>query len=128
MPNDKRIKKAIELVMNRMADIEQANTLMRMGYRRTSNSARMVSRIDRSDWKEYMAKKHSPWNIEQGMEWVEALGVGAPDYYRRVYGEDKVILNPSLYKLIKGSNHDPIGYIDLKTVDFILKQRKEKTR
>ncbi|KAF2282292.1 hypothetical protein GH714_044136 [Hevea brasiliensis] len=44
----------------------------------------MVSRIDRADWKETMAKTHV-----NGMKWVNALGEGsAEDYYRRCISRD----------------------------------------
>lgn len=61
------------------------------GYCRTSRKFGMVSRIDRSDWKEYMAILHSPWDWEEGMRWVNCLGEeNAEDHYRRCYSVDKV--------------------------------------
>lgn len=67
-----------------------AQRLIDSGYRATSNKHRMASRIDREDWREYMAKKHAPWSEKQGKEWVAALGEGAGDFYRRVYSKDNL--------------------------------------
>src|ERR1039458_9705438 len=59
------------------------------GYRIVSRKYGMISRLDRDDWKEYMAEKHAPWDIEEGRKWVRALGdLHAADHYRRVYSKD----------------------------------------
>lgn len=64
--------------------------LVAAGYALTSNRHGMISRIDREDWREYMAKKHCAWDAEgEGMAWVDSLGSrGAADHYRRVYSRD----------------------------------------
>ena len=60
------------------------------GYRVVSRKYGMISRIDRKDWKEYMAKQHAPWDAEgEGIKWVQLLGDrAAADHYRRVYSKD----------------------------------------
>ena len=68
-----------------------ANELIKKGYRRVSNKYRVISRIDRDDWIEYMANQHSPWDIEEGYNWISALGMAsASDHYRRVYSKDVI--------------------------------------
>ena len=90
--------------------------LASQGYRRTSNRHRMVSRIDREDWKEYMALQHAPWDAKRGTtdgpDWVKCLGpAAAADFYRRVHSMDSLEgLDPAVFKLIPGSSNDPCGY------------------
>jgi len=62
--------------------------LIAAGYCVTSRKHCEVSRVDRPDWREYMAKQHAPWCRKEGMAWVDAMGVGAEDHYRRVYSRD----------------------------------------
>jgi hypothetical protein len=89
--------------------------LMALGYRRTSNAFGIVSRIDREDWKEHMAIRHSPWSLEEGMEWIKCLGESsAEDHYRRCYSKDNIEFGKRLaYKVkhIESSNGAPTGYI-----------------
>ena len=66
---------------------------IRAGYRITSRKYGLVSRIDREDWKEYMAEQHAPWDIREGRKWVNILGDrSAADHYRRVYSKDHLEL------------------------------------
>lgn len=74
------------------------------GYFIVSRKHRVASRIDREDWKEYMATKHAPWDYEQGLAWVNALGKHAGDFYRRVYSTDNITVPSSWLKLMKNSN------------------------
>lgn len=82
-----------------------ANTLIQLGYRVTSNKHRMVARIDRDDWMEHMAKEHSPWDWEgEGMKWINGMGLrSAADHYRRVYSKDKLTVSASIAKAIPNS-------------------------
>lgn len=61
-----------------------------------SNKYSMVSRLDRPDWKEVMAGGHPG-----GMRWVNLLGTGAADHYRRCYSKDTLEIDPAVYKLVK---------------------------
>lgn len=73
--------------------------LHRQGYRFVSRKWGMVSRIDRPDWKEHMAISHSPWSLEEGLEWVALIGEeGAEDHYRRVYSKDTIEIEPEYQK------------------------------
>ena len=94
---------------------EEANKLMAQGYRRTSSRHRIVSRIDRVDWKIHMAKSHSPWSLREGLKWVVMLGLeSGPDHYRRCHSKDSIEgVNPEVFKLIKGSNWDECGFSPL---------------
>lgn len=63
------------------------------GYRIVSRKYGIISRIDREDWKEYMAEKHAPWDIEEGLAWIKHLGdLHAADFYRRCHSKDTVEL------------------------------------
>jgi hypothetical protein len=81
--------------------MDEATRLIESGYRSVSNRHRMVSRIDRPDWREHMARDHHRGfrgdpqrNLEEGMRWVRALGTGAADHYRRVLSKDTVTMLP----------------------------------
>lgn len=78
------------------------------GYRIVSRKYGIISRIDREDWKEAMAKAHAPWDIEEGRKWVRTLGDrGAADHYRRCYSKDNVELGGRALTLkIPNSNDD----------------------
>lgn len=98
-----------------------AEDLIRRGYRRVSNKYRIVSRIDRPDWREFMAKEHAPWDPQgDGMGWVFLLGRqagSAEDHYRSVYSKDNIENIPNeIFKQIPGSGYDPVGYVNLTTL------------
>lgn len=80
------------------------------GYARTSNRHRMVSRIDRADWREHMAERAYPakyGHADKGRAWVKAMGVRAGDQYRRVYTEDTIEGVPaSIYNKLPNSGDD----------------------
>jgi hypothetical protein len=66
---------------------------MKEGYCVTSRKFKHVSRLDRPDWKEHMAIRHSPWSMKEGLSWVKCLGErGAEDHYRRVYSKDRKVV------------------------------------
>lgn len=81
--------------------------LIASGYARTSNRYRMVSRIDRPDWKEHMASTHVG-----GMGWVNALGYRLAAYfYRRCLSKDNLEgLAPSEFKKFPASHMGPTKY------------------
>lgn len=84
------------------------------GYRKVSNRFGMLSRIDRPDWIEVLARHlhRSP---------AELYVPGKPerpsahwcDYYRRVLSTDTVTIDPALARHIPNSNHDPVGFVPL---------------
>lgn len=80
----------------------------KMGYRRISNSGCIVARVDRPDWQSIM--------IDLGVR-VVVDDLSAADHYRRCYSEDRVTLEPSIYKQIKGSCGDSTGYVDSNFVE-----------
>lgn len=88
-----------------------AESLIARGYRRISNTHRIVARVDREDWRIFLARAQAPWNLSEGSDWVECLGNSAADYYRRCFSTDKKIIPTLVFKLIPSSNHDPIGYV-----------------
>ena len=75
-----------------------------LGYRRTSRKFGIISRVDRPDWKEFLARKGM-------LIGPEREGNGA-DHYRAVYSKDKITLEPpSLALEVPTSGHDPVGFI-----------------
>lgn len=93
----------------------KAERLTALGYRRTSNKHRMVSRIDRPDWLEVLAR-----SMRRSVAEFCDLDTGevSPswcDHYRRVYSEDTMIVeDPEVFKLVPTSGHDSVGYVDSK--------------
>lgn len=89
----------------------EAARLKALGYRRTSNRYRMLSRIDRPDWLLALAEhlRRSPASLyipdkshPDGM-WC--------DYYRRVLSKDTIEVSPEVCHLVGSSDHDTIGYV-----------------
>ena len=97
-------------ILKEEKDLNLAILLISQGYLKTSNKHCMVSRLDREDWKEHMAISHSPWSIQDGMNWVECLDEGAEDHYRRCYSKDKVTVSEDVLKLIESSDWKTIGF------------------
>ncbi len=85
--------------------------LISRGYRRTSRKFGTISRVDRPDWREYMAKEHAPWNIEEGLEWVETLGDSAGDYYRRVLSKDHKEIGQEYAKFFPSSSDRDVDWV-----------------
>lgn len=94
----------------------EAETLALQGYRRTSSKYGMLSRVDREDWQEFMAKTHAPWDINEGRAWVYGLGTRAADQYRRCYSRDKITVSTSISKFVPSSSHDTIGYVQRREI------------
>lgn len=86
--------------------------IINAGYRVVSRKHRLVARVDRKDWREYMAQKHSPWSLEQGRNWVQCLGDSAPDFYRRVHSKDQLTVSAEMLKKIPNSSWDIVEYVD----------------
>lgn len=76
--------------------MDEAKRLADSGYRCVSNRHRLVSRIDRPDWREYMGQEHTG-----GLDWVNALGLHAGDHYRRVYSRDQLELHRTTFDKLK---------------------------
>lgn len=85
---------------------ENAEYLMSQGYYRVSRKGKVLSRIDRKNWKEYMAKEYAPWDIKEGEKWVASLGQGAGDHYRRVYSNDKIVVSEEICNAVETSCHN----------------------
>lgn len=90
----------------------RAKTLMRQGYRCTSNRHNMLSRIDRPDWKEVLAKDMH-WTLEQTNAMIDSRPGAWQDQYRRVYSKDHITVSQAVYRKCVSSGFDPIGYIIL---------------
>lgn len=93
----------------------QSEHLVRLGYRRVSNSSRGISRVDRTDWREYMAAQHAPGDpTGEGKLWVDALELAhsAADFYRRVYSKDQLVgVAKNVFQEIPSSNFDDTGFV-----------------
>lgn len=85
--------------------------LIKSGYAVTSNRHCIVSRIDRSDWRDVMAKDHAPWDpAGAGTDWVDRLGDRAPDFYRRVYSKDNLTILDKWLKYMPKSSDVTTGF------------------
>ena len=77
----------------------------------TSRRHRLANRLDRRDWREYMAKRHAPWDPEgDGKAWVECLGDYAADHYRRCYSKDKITVPEEWVKPLGNSRDGPTEF------------------
>lgn len=88
--------------MNNEALAQEAKSLIDAGYRRISNRGKIVSRIDRDDWRQFMAQQHSR-SKETHRDWVISLGQRAEDHYLRCYSSDQLVLPEKLYRMTPGS-------------------------
>lgn len=86
----------------------EAERLYASGYCPVSNRYRMASRIDREDWREYMAAKRvegfpgdKEENFQQAMRWVEGLAEGAADHYRRLHSRDTIEVSQPVYDALR---------------------------
>lgn len=77
--------------------------LLKLGYRRVSNSSCAIARVDRPDWQKAI------YDINPLML---LSADGGADYFRRNLSEDCIKVDESVYRLIPGSNHDSTGFID----------------
>lgn len=83
--------------------------LIEQGYCRVSRRHMILSRIDREDWREHMARDHAPWDWKgDGMKWATSNGMA--DHYRRCYSKDQMQLHPdcaALFLKFPGSGCGP---------------------
>jgi hypothetical protein len=95
--------------MNNAQDL--ADRLSHAGYRAISNRHRIVARIDREDWVEWLSRRlrqpaanfYTPGDPEPDGQWC--------DYYRRTESRDRIVdLPASIFELIPNSSHDPCGF------------------
>lgn len=81
------------------------------GYCITSRKFRLANRLDRKDWRELMARRHSPWDPEgDGMAWVKCLGDYAADHYRRGYSKDEIVVPEEWIKPLGNSREGPTEF------------------
>jgi len=82
-----------------------ASELIAKGYRRISIRHKMISRIDREDWREHLAKKlYCPITEGDTRSCWE-------DYYRRGVSKDVIVVSDEIIALIPTSGYDYVGYI-----------------
>lgn len=74
----------------------RAVRLHQSGYRPISNKHHLCARIDREDWQVHMASKHV-----NGIEWVDALGEHASEYFRRCLSKDRINTDWRTYRELK---------------------------
>lgn len=78
-----------------------ADDLMRKGYRKTSNAYCMVSRIDRDDWVEKLARERHCSVADFYNQDGSGIGDQHRDYYVRVHSKDKQTVHPQILKKMK---------------------------
>jgi hypothetical protein len=91
-------------------DLSAAELIAR-GYRRTSNAWRMVSRIDRPDWVDVLAR-----SLHRAPADFYVPGAARPagnwcDYYRRCVSKDTLTVSAETIGQIPSSGFDDCGYI-----------------
>lgn len=79
-----------------IVDMVEAAILHQSGYVPTSNKYYNIARIDRPDWREFMASGHLG-----GMGWVNCLGLQAADHYRRCFTSDTRIVSKGVFREMK---------------------------
>lgn len=89
--------------------------LIAAGYCRVSNKYLHLSRIDRPDWREYLAEQHAPRDPDgQGMRWSLSSGMG--NFYRRGESKDVIVLPENqrgIFNLFPSSDGGPDHYTPL---------------
>lgn len=88
-----------------------AKEFMDKGYRRVSRKHCILSRVDKLNWRNYMAKDYAPWSLEEGEAWVRSLGDSAADHYRRVYSHDKIQVPEEISRWIAPSDFDKVDFV-----------------
>jgi hypothetical protein len=90
-----------------MRDVEyDVPSLIARGYRRVSRRFGMVARVDREDWREYMAEK-----LHKTPAQINAAANIWADHYRRVYSKDVLTLPQAKALKVPASAGDSIGWI-----------------
>ena len=92
---------------------QEAARLTAMGYCRVSRRFCHVSRIDREDWLDRLARHFAPWDPD-GEGAAHVQGSGSPsinDYYRRVLSKDTLIVSSSVIRCMPSSGGSPVGYV-----------------
>lgn len=109
------------------ADAPYISMLHDRGYRRTSHAHRIITRIDRPDWIQFLAKKQccAPIVFYERDGTVDG---GSADYYRRTYSKDQIIVLKEWIKQFTGSGHDPTGYIPEQGEIDLFKAAEDKAR
>lgn len=104
--------------------------LIAKGYRRVSNKHATVSRIDRSDWIDFLYDQvfiHRATEMKDALkdfydgkdisgfrEGTIRLEAGsAADHYRRCFSKDTLNLDYADAQKIPNSNHDTTGYVKI---------------
>lgn len=83
------------------------STLIEMGYKRVSNAYGEISRIDREDWIEVLARA-MPGSCKADFLVVSGPNTGKPserwaDHYRRVHSKDTLTVSKEDIRLFPGS-------------------------
>lgn len=79
-----------------------ANYLMAQGYRKTSNAYCLISRVDREDWLDVLAKERRCSRAD--FYNVDGSGVGDQHrgHYIRVFSKDNHTVAPEVLRCMKG--------------------------
>lgn len=105
------IENRIEELTTTSEPYDLANYLISVGYRAISNKHKMVSRVDRPDFVQILAQRllRAPADFYvPGQDRVTANWV---DHYRRGISSDKRSVPDEVFKLMKGSTWDHVGYV-----------------
>lgn len=89
----------------------QVEQLIAMGYRRTSHKHCMVSRVDRPDFVQVLARHLRRAPADFYVPGSEKVDGGWCSYYRRVLTKDTLTVSPADIKRFPSSDHDATGYM-----------------
>lgn len=99
--------------------MDRTHYLKDLGFCIVSNRHRIAARVDRPDWREFMAREHAPWDPEgEGMDWVNRIDNPA-DFYRRVHSKCQIEIEDlaGWDEVFENSNHCKAGYTYSKEFD-----------
>lgn len=77
--------------------------LMREGYRKTSNAYCRISRVDRDDWLEVLAKERRISVAQFYMADGSGIDPHWEDYYIRTHSKDKKTVHPKVLQYMKSA-------------------------
>jgi len=78
--------------------IRIAEELTKLGYRKTSNAYCLVSRIDREDWLEVLAKQRHCSRADFYNVDGSGISDSHKEHYIRVHSKDNLTVHPNVYK------------------------------
>jgi len=111
-----------------------AERLTGYGFCRISNTAKMLSRIDKPNWVDLLAHHlhRETTEMERAIRQSPSSMASWEDYYRRTLSESKITVDPEVYMLMPASGHTITGFrprgIHFCNMDSVNKLNTERIR